>query len=285
MALFQGRDFSFKLGERTYLMGILNFTPDSLSGDGLLLTPEKAFERALQMQEQGADILDIGAESTSPKATAISQREEEERLIPLLELLRGKLRIPISIDTYNPLTARSALEHGAHIINDVSGVFDPDMAAIVQENSAGWIVMHNDGGARAENVHYEGGVSAAVRRFFEDFLEKAVAAGIKKEQLCFDPGIGFGKSQEENLELLRSVPYLKIEDVAFLMAASRKRVIGYATGEENPALRDPGTVAAHTVAVAGGADFIRSHDVAGALQGARIADSLCRKTGGAHHDG
>lgn len=277
MNCFTAQDFRFPLGKRTYIMGILNITPDSFSDGGQYLNPEKAAEKALEMQREGADIIDIGAQSTRPGALPLTGEEEIQRLSPVLAALKGKLDIPLSVDTFHAGVAEYALKNGACIVNDVSGVFNPDIAAVVRNYCAGWVIMHNAGGAAATDIRYEGGVLKAVSRFFTESFEQAKAAGIDGEYLCFDAGIGFGKSHEDNLELLRQMQAVKIEGYALLTGASRKRVVGYATGEDTPAFREAGTIAAHTAAIAGGTDFIRVHDVRQALQGARMADALFRK--------
>lgn len=278
MACFTARDFRLPLGRRTYIMGILNVTPDSFSDGGLYLQPEKAVERALEIQREGADIIDIGAQSTRPGAQPLSEEEEAHRLTPVLEALKGKLDIPVSVDTFSPKIAEFALKHGAAIVNDVSGKVNPDIALLVKNYCAGWVMMHNAGGAAAVDVRHDGGVLQTVRSFFIKAAGQAKAFGIGAEQLCFDAGIGFGKSHTDNLNLLRHMREVKIDGTALLTAASRKRVVGYATGEQTPEFREAGTIAAHTAAIAGGTDIIRVHDVRQALQGARMADALFRNT-------
>lgn len=274
--MFKARNYSLPLGKRTYVMGILNFTPDSFSDGGKYDTPEKALARALEMQEQGADIIDLGANSTRPGAQILSAGEEKERILPALEALEGKLSVPLSVDTFYPSCARLALEHGADIINDISGVFNSEMASLAAEYGAGYIVLHNTGGAGTVSK-YENGVVADVRRFFIDCIELAAKCGLSREQLCLDIGLGFSKSREDDIELISKLQWVKFGDVALMVAGSRKRFIGAVSGEQNAEKRDPGTVAANTAAIAGGADIIRVHDVAGAVQGARVADALFRR--------
>ena len=274
--MFKAGKHEFPLGKRTYVMGILNYTPDSFSDGGMYFTPEKVLERAFEMQEQGADIIDIGANSTRPDAVILTAEEEKERLIPVLEAICGKVKAAVSVDTFYPVCAEAALRAGADIINDVSGVFNPDMAKLAVKYGAGYIVMHNPCGS-ANMAEYENGVVTDVRKFFVDAITRAVQSGLPKNQLCLDMGLGFGKSYEDNLELIANTQWLKFKGIALLAAGSRKRFIGTASGEENSALRDAGTVAAHTAAIAGGADIIRVHDVFSGVQGARIADAVCRK--------
>ncbi len=274
--MFRAGKHEFPLGKKTYVMGILNYTPDSFSDGGLYFTPEKALARALEMQEQGADIIDIGANSTRPDAQILGAAEEKERIIPVLEAICGKVTAAVSVDTFYPVCAEAALKAGADIINDVSGVFNPETAKLAAEYGAGYIVMHNPCGS-SEVSEYPDGVVADLRKFFVDALELAAKFGLPKEQLCLDPGFGFGKSYEDNLEIIRNLQWLKFKGVALLAACSRKRFIGKASGEENPAMRDSGTVAVHTAAIAGGADIIRVHDVFSGVQAARVADEIYRK--------
>ncbi len=274
--MFKARKHELPLGKKTYVMGILNYTPDSFSDGGLYFTPEAALEHALEMQSQGADIIDIGANSTRPDAKILTADKEEERLMPVLEAVCGKVTAAVSVDTFYPSCAKAALEAGADIINDVSGVFNPEIAKLAAEYGAGYIVMHNPCGSGTQ-AEYENGVVADVRKFFVDALNLAAECGLPKEQLCLDAGFGFGKSFEDNLELLREGQWLKFKGVALLAAASRKRFIGSAANQPESSLRDAGTVAAHTAAIAGGADIIRVHDVFSGVQGARVADAIYRK--------
>lgn len=273
--MFKARRHEFPLGKKTYIMGILNYTPDSFSDGGLYNTPEAAMKHAVEMQEYGADIIDIGANSTRPDAVILSADEEKERLMPVIAELCGRLSVAVSVDTFYPSCAKAALEAGADIINDVSGVFNPEIAELCKHYSAGYAVMHNPCGS-AEVSEYPGGVVNEVRRFFLDTLTLAAQAGLPKSQLCLDMGLGFGKAYEDNLELLREMQWLKFQGVALLAAGSRKRFIGIASGTQESSKRDAGTVAAHTAAIAGGADIIRVHDVFGGVQGARVADAIYR---------
>lgn len=274
--MFRAGKHEFPLGKRTYVMGILNYTPDSFSDGGMFFSPEKALEHALKMQEQGADIIDIGANSTRPDAKILGASEEKERIIPALEAICSDVTAAVSVDTFYPACAKAALEAGADIINDVSGVFNPETAKLAAEYGAGYVVMHNPCGSALVS-DYPDGVVAQLRKFFVDTLELASKFGLPKEQLCLDPGFGFGKSYEDNIEILRNLQWLKFKGIALLAAGSRKRFIGTASGEENPSLRDPGTVAANTAAIAGGADIIRVHDVFSGVQAARVADEIYRE--------
>ncbi|NLB37002.1 MAG: dihydropteroate synthase [Clostridiales bacterium] len=265
--------FNLPLCSKTYVMGILNVTPDSFSDAGKYFDANKAAVYALEMCGQGADIIDIGAQSTRPDAEPVSAQTEIERLSPVLEALKGRLNVPVSVDTFYPQTAEYALSNGASIINDVSGRVDGRMASIVNSHNAGWVIMHNCGGAGA-HPEYPQGVANAVRSFFEASLRRAGELAVESERICLDVGIGFGKSHEDNLTLIKELRKIKIDGIALLVGASRKRLIGIAANEPDPTARAAGTVAAHTLAIAGGADIIRVHDVRQAVQAARTAEAI-----------
>lgn len=281
MRLWRAGRYSLPLGEKTYIMAIVNVTPDSFSDGGKYFSAEQAIRRALDAQDQGADIIDIGAQSTRPGFSPISAEEEAARLVPVLEGLRGRLHVPVSIDTFYPGVALESLRLGADILNDVTGFSDPEMIAAAAGADCGCIVMHNtafsilpdapshDAGHEAEPI------TERVRGFFDRRGAELVRAGIAMERICFDPGIGFGKTLEENMGLLANTHLLTDGlDSAFLMAASRKRVIGAPCGDPPFEQRMPGTIAAHTIAQCGGADILRVHDVPEAVQAARVADAL-----------
>ncbi len=269
--MFEGKNFRFERGKRTYVMGVLNVTPDSFSDGGTFLNAADALRRAAAIQSEGADILDIGAESTAPGRSPVTSGEEIERLRPILKTLCESLEIPVSVDTRHAETAAWALSQGAAIVNDVSGVFSPDMAEAVRRSDAGWIVTHG----MDANVQSDDNPLPQVRAFFKEMLRRAEEAGLRKTQLCMDPGIGFGKSRAGDFAVLRDLRQLDV-GCAVLVGASRKRLIGEASGEKDPQKRLAGTVACHTAAIAGGADILRVHDVAEGVQGARVADALYR---------
>lgn len=273
---FEGKNFSLPLGEKTYIMGILNVTPDSFSDGGKWFDSETAINHAFEMIKDGADIIDIGAQSTRPGYVEISPEEELQRLRPVLNALIGKINVPISIDTYFPEVAREVLKMGVQIVNDISGKFNTEMAEVVREFGAGWIVMHTGGGTADINPDYPDGVTADVIKFYNEMMDKAVKFGIKPSQICVDPGIGFGKTYKQNLQLLREVKETLRDDCALLVGASRKRVVGEATGIKVAADRTPGNIAAHTAAIAGGCDIIRVHDVKNEAYGAKTADAIYR---------
>lgn len=276
MFTFCGKDFSFPLNTRTYVMGILNITPDSFFDGGKWNEPEIACRHAVEMEKDGADILDIGAQSTRPGHVPLSDDEELEILKRFLPNVAKSVRIPISVDTFFPKVAEYALSNGASVVNDVSGVFNPKMAQIVKSYDAGWIVMHS-GKSDADTVaDYPNGVVADVCAFFDEMRVKCLQFGISNDHICYDIGIGFGKSNSDNLELIRNMSKIKKEDEALLTALSCKRVVANATGADGDD-RKYGTIAADTLAIAGGTDFIRVHHVKESVLAAKMADILIRE--------
>lgn len=275
MQYFRGNGFSFPLNTRTYIMGILNVTPDSFFDGGKWNSPQIALQRAVQMEKDGTDLLDIGAQSTRPGHTPLSDREELEVLKQFLPLIASRVHIPISVDTFYPLVAEYALQNGAQIINDVSGTFSEDIADLVCKHHAGWIMMHSGNGNSDTVANYEKGVTNDVLAFFDAMQARCCAFGISTEQLCFDMGIGFGKSHTDNLELIRNIRMLKRNDRALLTALSCKRVVANETNAEGDD-RLYGTLAADTLAIAGGTDFIRVHHIKESVFAAKMADAVVR---------
>ncbi|MCH5190902.1 MAG: dihydropteroate synthase [Oscillospiraceae bacterium] len=272
---FQGKNFSFELGKRTYIMGILNVTPDSFFDGGMYNSPNLAVEHARQMLHDGADIIDIGAQSTRPGHSLLSDDEELKILKKYLPLIANETGAVISVDTFFPKVAEYALNNGASVINDVSGTFNKDMARIVRDYDCGWVVMHTGGGTADRIPTYINGVTADVADFFDTMLKKCDDFGIKRENVMLDMGIGFGKTYEDNLELIKNISVFKRDGVALLTSLSAKRVIGTATGAEGYD-RVFGTIAADTVAIAGGTDMIRVHNVKESVLAAKMADILLR---------
>ena len=268
---FLAGKYFLPLDKSACVMGILNVTPDSFSDGGLYFDPKAAAEHALEMQEQGAGILDIGAQSTRPGFEKILPEREWERLAPVLQGLRGKIRIPVSVDTFYPRVAELALQNGADIINDVTGFQNPEMFRIAADTDCGCVVMHN-GHVLSEDPGTD--ILVRIKTFFLHKLEEAGKFGIAPERICFDPGFGFGKTYGENLRILANVGRIRVNGCAFLMAASRKGTIGKACGSPPAAQRMAGTIAAHTIAQAGGAQILRAHDVPEAVQAARVADAV-----------
>ena len=263
---------------RVLIMGILNVTPDSFSDGGRFLSPDAAVKRALIMEKEGADIIDVGGESARPGADPVPVEEELRRVLPVLERLRGKLRIPISIDTTKAEVAEAALRAGASIVNDISALrFDPAMASVVAEFGAGLVLMHMLGTPKTmqQAPHYED-VVREVREFLAERALYAQSQGIPREAIAVDPGIGFGKTVEHNLELLRRLPELVELGFPVLVGPSRKSFIGAILGlgvEE----RLEGTLAACAVAVVRGADILRVHDVREVRRAADLALHLRRE--------
>ncbi len=273
--IFSGRNFSFDLDKKTYVMGILNVTDDSFFDGGKYNTPEKAVEHAKRMLSEGADIIDIGAHSTRPNHKVLSSDEELEIVKKYLPLICNETNAVISVDTFYPLVAEYALENGASIINDVSGVFNPKIAELVNKYKCGWIITHT-GGANSSTVpEYKNDIITEVNDFFVSVLKISQDNGINKNQLCFDVGIGFGKTYEHNLELIKNINKVKVNDVAMLMALSSKRVVKMSTGVENDELIY-GTIAGNILAVSGGANIIRVHNVKENVLSVKMADTVLR---------
>lgn len=267
MSNWKIRDRALPLGRRSYVMGIVNVTPDSFSDGGKYLDPADALAQAARLEAEGVDILDFGGQSTRPVHTEIPPEEEWNRLRPVLEAVCGRTALPVSVDTYFPYVAERALALGVQIINDVSGVVNPEMAAPVRESGCGWVLMH------AAPLSVGDDAVAAVSAWFAKALREAEALGVLAEQLCLDPGIGFGKDNPQNYALIRETARLKLPGYAYLLGASRKRCIGAACGAE-AADRDFGSAAAHAIGIFGGADIVRAHCGAGSVQAARVADAL-----------
>ena len=274
---FKGNGFSFEINKRTYIMGILNVTPDSFFDGGQWNSPEKAVEHALKMQEDGADIIDIGAQSTRPGSTLLSEDEELEIIKKYIPAVTSAVNVPVSVDTFYPKVAEYCLENGAKIINDVSSKMDREMALVVKKHNAGWIVMHTGNASASQEADYSkcGGVVNDVLAFFDKAEEIAAEYSISRENICFDMGFGFGKSHFDNLELLRNIDKLKFPERALLTALSCKRLVKNETGADGYD-RVFGTLAADTLAIAGGTDFIRVHHVKEACLAAKMTDAVVR---------
>ena len=257
-------------GKRTYVMGIINVTPDSFSGDGLAEDVQAAVELALRFEDEGADFLDIGAESTRPGHQPVSETEELGRLLPALEPIAARVSIPISVDTWKSGVARAALDHGASIINDVWGLkADPLIAEVAAEYGAGLIVMHNQTG------HAYTDLMADIAASLHKSIDAALLAGIAGENLVIDPGFGFGKTADHNLELLKNLRQLKGLELPMLVGTSRKSTIGRILGLP-PEQRVEGTAATVAIAIAGGADIVRVHDVREMVRVCRMTDAVVR---------
>ena len=261
-------------GPRTLIMGILNVTPDSFSDGGKFQSLEKAVAHGLQMVEEGADIIDIGGESTRPGAKPVQALEEIARTVPVIKKLREKTGALISIDTQKAEVARAAQAAGADIINDVSALADPSMAAVAAETGAGLVLMHMLGTPETmqTNPHYDNVVSD-VWNFLEGRMGFAVTRGVAPEQIVLDPGIGFGKTDEHNLALLKGIPQLMASGRPVLVGASRKSFIGHMFGG-GPDERLAGSLAIAGLAGLRGAHILRVHDVKESCDAVRLVDTL-----------
>ncbi len=274
----------FRWGDRTLVMGILNLTPDSFSDGGRFVHPEAALRQARLMQRQGADLLDLGGQSTRPGASEIGVQEELDRVLPVLERLVATLPTPgeggllLSIDTFRAPVAEAALAAGAHWINDVSaGRRDPDLLAVAAAADCPCVLMHSRGDSRTmEGLAVYGDVVAEVRQELRLATERALAAGVRPERILWDPGLGFAKTTDQNLALMRALPRLRAEGFPLLVGPSRKRFIGAVLAEPRPRARLWGTAAVCGQAIAAGADVLRVHDVGPIVQTARMADALWR---------
>lgn len=266
-----------KLGERTVILGVLNVTPDSFSDGGKFMDPDRAFARALEMEEQGADIIDIGAESTRPESTRISAAEELRRLIPVLKRLRGQLTIPISVDTYKAEVAERALEHGAEIINDPTGLtFEAQLARVVSNQDAGLILNHMRGRPETwAKLPPLPDVMGSIVRDLEATVSRARHTGIDRARIVVDPGLGFGKRKEQNSAILARLHELTSLDLPILAGPSRKSFLAHPSERETLFA----TAAAATAAILGGAHLLRVHDVVEMRAAADVADEILRQQG------
>ena len=264
------------LGERTLLMGVVNVTPDSFSGDGLHLDTQAAAARALEMERDGADIVDIGGESTRPGAEWLAANEELGRVIPVLKLLRSRLKIPISIDTNKSEVAEAAAEAGAEIINDVTALRrDPHIAEVARRRKLPLILMHMRGEPRTmQTAPFARDAMHDVTQSLKKAAALAIRSGLPKSQLVLDPGIGFGKSFAQNYELIARLPELARLGFPILVGPSRKGFIGSTLGGTPENERAFGTAAAVTACILQGAHIVRVHDVREMAQVARVADML-----------
>jgi dihydropteroate synthase len=268
-----------QLGERTVLMGVLNVTPDSFSDGGKYSEPDRAFARAVEIEEQGADILDIGAESTKPGSGRVSAAEESRRLIPILKRLKDRLSIPISVDTYKAEIAERALDLGVEIINDPSGLtFEPQLGRVVSNHNAGLILNHMRG--RPETWAKLGPMPdpmATILRDLDATVSRTRHVGIDRSRLVIDPGIGFGKRKEQNALILGRLAQLAALDLPVMVGPSRKAFLAHETAEETKFA----TAAAVAACVLAGAHIVRVHDVVEMRAAADVADEILRATASA----
>jgi len=268
------------LGERTLVMGVLNVTPDSFSDGGNFLQPESAIEHAFAIERAGADLLDIGGESTRPGSVETSASEELDRILPVLEGLRGRLKIPISVDTRRTSVAELAIQAGAELVNDVSGLrSDPRIAEVAARHRVPLILMHMRGEPRTmQAAGFARDVMKDVNRGLRESVRVARKAGVGKSQIILDPGIGFGKSFAQNYELLQKFSRLAKLGYPLLVGTSRKGFLGATLARDgkpaSPEERIWGTAATVTASILNGAHIVRVHDVAEMVQVARVADCL-----------
>jgi dihydropteroate synthase len=260
------------LGERSLIMGVLNVTPDSFSDGGNYSDPDRAFAHAMELEEQGADIIDIGAESTRPGSSRISEAEELRRLIPVLKRLKGRLNVPISVDTYKAAVAEKAIEHGADIINDPSGLtWDPGIAKVAAQHDAGLILTHMRGTPETwAKLGPLKDVMVTIRAELEASVNRARRAGVAKERIVIDPGIGFGKRREQNAEILALLGQLQPLLVPVLVGPSRKSFLAQKDAMET----EFATAAAVTTAILNGASIVRVHNVAAMKPVFAVADAI-----------
>jgi dihydropteroate synthase len=267
---FRGKEL--EIGKRTLIMGILNMTPDSFSDGGDYNTPEKILERGKRLIEEGADILDVGGQSTRPGHQEVSLEEEIERVVNAVQIL-SQLDTIISVDTYRAEVAKAALEAGAHMINDVWGlqkVDEPEMAQVVAKYGAAVVVMHNQ-----NKKEYTEDIMLTIRKFLEKSIKIGVEAGILKERILIDVGIGFGKTPEQNMEVLRRMGELK--DIApILLGTSRKSVIGNEKLNLPPKDRLACSITTNVMGIERGAEILRVHDVKELKQAAFVVDTIMR---------
>lgn len=261
-------------------MGILNVTPDSFADGGKFFRGDSAVEQGIRMEEDGADVIDIGGESTRPGSEPVSYEEETRRVIPVIETLSRKIKIPISIDTYKAGVAKRALEAGASIINDISGLrFDPRMAEVAAEYEAPVVIMHIKG--KPKDMQLNPAYEALIPEIL-DYLRigigLAVRGGVREDRIILDPGIGFGKTFEHNLEILRNLHEFTLLGRPLLVGPSRKAFIGKILADAPPMGRLEGTAAAVAASIMNGADIVRVHDVKEMVKVARVVDAI--KTNG-----
>jgi dihydropteroate synthase len=275
--LFRARQFEFRFPRPALIMGIVNVTPDSFSDGGKFLDPQTAVAHALKLVAEGADILDIGGESTRPGADPVGEEEELRRVIPVIAKLAPQIKIPISVDTSKPSVASAALAAGASIINDVAAATRTDftMWQLVAESRAGYVMMHAQGSpiTMQQNPAYADVVREVGDFFFERMALMQNAAGVPLEQVILDPGIGFGKTLEHNLQLLAGLRSFTKWQRPLLVGVSRKSFIEKLLGLP-PAARLPASLAGTTLAIAAGTSIIRTHDVTETLQAVRMAEAI-----------
>ena len=278
------RDRTFRWGERTYVMGVLNTTPDSFSDGGQFNSLSTALNQAQALVQGGVDILDIGGQSTRPGATTVTVEEELQRVVPVIEAIRRSEddalgSTVISVDTTRAVVARAAVRAGADVVNDISGgTFDDAMVATVADLGVPIILMHLRGTPATMQQHTDyGDLIAEIYQVLEQHIERAIAAGISRDHIAIDPGIGFAKTYPQNLDILRHIPDFRPLGCPILIGPSRKSFLGWILNQPDPQQRVWGTAAACCGAIAGGADLLRVHDGREMVEVAKVADAIWRK--------
>jgi dihydropteroate synthase len=272
------KKFSLDLSEKTYVMGILNVTPDSFTDGGMFYTMDAAVEHGLRMADDGADIIDIGGESTRPGSDAVGYEEELRRTIPVIEALAKRVAVPISIDTYKADVAERALDAGASMVNDISGLrFDPEMAKTVAAHQVPVVVMHIRGTPKSMqlNPQYEA-LLPEIMDYLRTSIRIALDAGVDEQRIIIDPGIGFGKTFEHNLRILNNLREFTLLGKPLLIGPSRKAFIGKILDNAPTSERLEGTAAAVAISIMNGAHIVRVHDVKEMVKVARVADAIKR---------
>ena len=269
--------YSLDLNQRTYIMGVLNVTPDSFSDGGLYFQRDRAIEHGLSMAQDGADIIDVGGESTRPYSEKISLQEELDRVIPVVQALNKELQIPLSIDTCKAEVARQALKAGASIINDISALrFDSDIITVAAEAGVPVILMHMKGtpGDMQKNPTYQN-LIPEILDFLKEAIDRAVAGGINRHMVIVDPGIGFGKTSDHNLQIIRELSKFSVLERPILIGTSNKAFIGHLLNKK-PHERETGTMATIATGVVNGAHIVRVHNVKKTMETVKMIDAIKR---------
>lgn len=273
------KNFCLDFTKKTYIMGVLNITPNSFSDAGLYFDKSAAIERANQMVDEGSDIIDIGGESTRPGSEPISIEEELRRTIPVIEAIANKINVPISIDTYKSEVAKVALNAGASMVNDISGFrFDPRMPEVVSKYKVPVVIMHMRGRPQdmQQNPVYEA-LIPEIMDYFRIGIKIATGTGISEDKIIIDPGIGFGKTFDHNLEIINNLHEFTVLEKPILIGPSRKAFIGKILGDVPVAERLEGTAAVVAISIMNGANMIRVHDVKEMAKVAKVADAVKRE--------
>jgi dihydropteroate synthase len=277
--LLRARQFEFTFPRPALIAGVVNVTPDSFSDGGKFFDAQAAVEHGLKLVAEGADVLDIGGESTRPRATPVSEAEELRRVIPVIEQLAARVKIPISIDTMKPAVARAAIAAGASVVNDIAANRTDDaMWRVVAETGAGYVLMHMQGTPQTMQANpIYSNVVQEVHEFFSERMQRLADCGIAREQVILDVGIGFGKTLEHNLLLIGALRSFTKLVRPLLLGVSRKSFLGKVTGDETPG-RLPAALACTVLAVGAGVQVIRTHDVVETLQAVRTAEAVLAHT-------